>query len=125
MCLLYAGQLCQKGLGSAHGIIACPAAHKQWLGEGLELGSYAKVAGAEALTDLLKHGGRDVYVDLNTSLTVTASRRRSASRDRRAVRALSHVSSSIRSLSVTSSHIIAFSNWRALCVCAAANPVAA
>jgi hypothetical protein len=72
-CPVHAGQPWQKGLGSAHGIVARPAAHKQWLGEGLLIDRGAKVAVAEAFTDLLKHEGRGTYVDPNASLAVDAA----------------------------------------------------
>jgi hypothetical protein len=49
-------------------VVARPAVHKQWLGEGVVIGRSAKTAAAEAFTDSLEHGGRDIQVDLNVSL---------------------------------------------------------
>ena len=44
-----------KGLGSAYDVVARPAAHKQWIGEGVVIGRGAKTAAAEAFTDSFEH----------------------------------------------------------------------
>jgi hypothetical protein len=63
-----ASALVERAFGSAYSVVACPAAHKQWIGEGVVIGRGAKTAAAEAFTDSLEHGSRDIQVNLNVSL---------------------------------------------------------
>jgi len=70
-----ASALAERALAVHTVVVARPAVHKQWLGEGVVIGRGAKTAAAEAFTDSLEHGGRDIQVDLNVSLGWSMQRR--------------------------------------------------